>query len=123
MLHKVYIAAYKSHLYSLDISRSCDTLGPLGVFKGNMLATIKQIEHRLNDYIELRTVEREGGGSNLLSMQISEKNSEILQMFDNLLGLSQLGWLPKNCDHCRFFEVISEQTRVHGIKAQKIEKY
>ena len=53
-------------------------------------------------------------------MQLAEKNSEILQMFDDLVGLTQLGSLPKNCDHCRFFEVISEQTSVHGIKAQKI---
>ena len=53
-------------------------------------------------------------------MQLSEKKSEILEMFDDLVGLSQLGSLPKNCDYCRFFEVISEQTRVHGIKAQKI---
>ena len=53
-------------------------------------------------------------------MRLSEKNSEILQMFDDLTGLSQLGSLPKNCDHCQFFEVISEQTRAHGIKAQTI---
>ena len=56
-------------------------------------------------------------------MQLAERNSEILQMFDDLVGLTQLGSLPKNCDHCRFFEVISEQTSVHGIKAQQILAY
>ena len=60
-----------------------------------------------------------GGGSDLLSMQISEKNSEILLKFDEITDLGQLGTLPKNCEHNRFFEVICEQTRVHGIKAQK----
>ena len=85
-----------------------------------MLNCIKAIESLLDDYIALRTIECERGGSNLLAMQISEKNSEILLSFDELLCLSRLGSLPKNCEHGRFFEVISEQTRVHGIKAQKI---
>ena len=85
-----------------------------------MLNCIKAIESLLDDYIALRTIECERGGSNLLAMQISEKNSEILLSFDELLCLSRLGSLPKNCEHGRFFEVISEQTPVHGIKAQKI---
>ena len=83
-----------------------------------MQNSLKQIDTLLNEYIELRKTEC-GGGSDLLSMQISEKNSEILLKFDEITDLRQLGNLPKNCDHNRFFEVICEQTRVHGIKAQK----
>ena len=52
-------------------------------------------------------------------MQISEIFLEILLSFEDLC-LSRLGSLPKNCEHSRFFEVISEQTQIHGIKAQKI---
>ena len=120
LLHKVSIAAYKSHLYSLDTVYMCEILGSTSTLKNNMLHSIKLIESLLDDYIVLRTIECERGGSNLLSMQISEKNSEILLSFDELLCLSRLGSLPKNCEPSRFFEVISEQTRVHGIKAQKI---
>ena len=120
LLHKVSIAAYKSHLYSLDTVYMCEILGSTSTLKNNMLHSIKLIESLLDDYIVLRTIECERGGSNLLSMQISEKNSEILLSFDELLCLSRLGSLPKNCEHGRFFEVIGEQTRVHGIKAQKI---
>ena len=97
LLHKVNIAAYKSHLFSLDTRHSCNILGPLGIFKGNTLETVRQIENKLKEYIELRTIESKGGGGSvLLAMQLSEINSEILQMFDDLVGLTQLGSLPKN---------------------------
>ena len=85
LLHKVSIAAYKSHLYSLDTGYICEILGSTSTLKIIMLHSIKLIESLLDDYIALRTIECERGGSNLLAMQISEKNSEILLSFDELL--------------------------------------
>ena len=67
LLHKVNIAAYKSHLFSLDTRHSCNILGPLGIFKGNTLETVRHIENKLKEYIELRTIESKGGGGRSFS--------------------------------------------------------
>ena len=62
LLHKVLIAAYKSHLYSLDTGYICEILGSTATLTDNMLNSLKLIENLLAEYIALCTLECEGGG-------------------------------------------------------------
>ena len=54
------------------------------------------------------------------SMNISALYAEISLAFSDLLPLDQLSLLPKKCDCSVFFEAFAEETKLSGIKSQKL---
>ena len=53
-------------------------------------------------------------------MLISALYAEIRMSFDELPTLENLSQLPKKTDESTFFEALVEQTKIAGIKAQKV---
>ena len=54
------------------------------------------------------------------SMNISALYAEISLAFSDLLPLDQLSQLTKKCDCSVFFEALAEETKLSGIKSQKL---
>ena len=53
-------------------------------------------------------------------MLISALYTEMRMFFDELPTLDNLSQLPKKTDEFTFFEALAEQTKLAGIKAQKV---
>ena len=106
-------------MHSLELNYNCPHLGNIHEVKNRLLNSIGTITELISEFSDICISMAEHGICPRLDLESSGKNGEILMQFDEMPTLSELVMLPKNCTNSRFFEALSEQSRVHGIRAQK----
>jgi hypothetical protein len=80
------------------------------------LASLKKT---LSELENLELQKAKNADDNYLDMLVSAKIATASLAIENMPTLPTLGTFTKRCSHSRFFEVLVEQTKKAGMKAQK----
>ena len=77
------------------------------------------LKNTLSELENLELQKAKNEEDNYLDMLVSAKIATASLAIENMPTLQTLGTFKKRCSHSRFFEVLVEQTKKAGMKAQK----
>jgi exonuclease III len=120
VIHHVKAAEILCHAHSMKIEEVCNIRGPYNLIKMGVLNTVNSIKTLLDELHALYEGEAKNGPAFGTEREIQAKINEIEHTYNNMIPTAAIIMLKKNCTNSRFFEVLTEQTRNAGIKAQKM---
>ena len=120
MQNSMKLAAYQCYSYGLRTESELDLYTPVRTLVTGIKNSIAFIANKLSEVSDLLKSVASREETPRDAMMVSAIYAEITMAFGALHSLDNLSQLPKTVDDSVFFEALAEQTKLSGIKIQKL---
>ena len=116
----INLSAYRCYSFGIMSEPEDEPNAPIREIISNIKTTTRIISNKLTEVSDILRQQPSAESTLRGDMLISALYTEMRMFFDELPTLDNLSQLPKKTDEFTFFEALAEQTKLAGIKAQKV---
>ena len=120
LLNNVTLAAYRCYSFGISSEPANEANAPIRELLSNIRTRIKHISDKLSEVSSLLRQHACAESTPLGEMRISAIYAGVGMAFADLPSLDELSQFPKTSNDSTFFEALAEQTKLAGIKTQKL---